>query len=117
MNKTRRRKKRGWGGEGGVKKTGYLCVKTTFNPRHIIAVHMLMLTFVHASDVQPSPYCVYQFFDYSDHDTVIVRNSNNPEFHDHKTYPVPMTADLDQYLSMAVSLATRLGAAVYRFSS
>ncbi|KAK7114118.1 protein fantom-like isoform X1 [Littorina saxatilis] len=52
-------------------------------------------------DVQPSPYCVYQFFDFSDHDTVIVRNSNNPEFHDHKTYPVPMTADLDQYLSMA----------------
>nr|KAG5707913.1 hypothetical protein BaRGS_031644 [Batillaria attramentaria] len=50
------------------------------------------------TDVQPSPYCVYQFFDYRDHDTVIVRNSNNPEFHDHKTFPVPMTPDLDQYL-------------------
>ncbi|PVD20902.1 hypothetical protein C0Q70_19065 [Pomacea canaliculata] len=49
-------------------------------------------------DVQPSPYCVYQFFDYSDHDTVCVRNSNNPEFHDHKTFPVPMTPELDQYL-------------------
>ena len=55
------------------------------------------------SDVQPSPYCVYQFFDFSDHDTVIVRNSNNPEFHDHKTYPVSMNADLDQYLSVEVS--------------
>ncbi|XP_076449555.1 protein fantom-like isoform X2 [Babylonia areolata] len=50
-------------------------------------------------DVQPSPYCVYQFFNFSDHDTVIVRNSNNPEFHDHRTYPVPMTHDLDEYLS------------------
>lgn len=49
-------------------------------------------------DVQPSPYCVYQFYDFSDHDTVIVRNSNNPEFHDHKTFPVAMTYDLDQYL-------------------
>ncbi|KAL8619480.1 hypothetical protein ACOMHN_011831 [Nucella lapillus] len=52
-------------------------------------------------DVQPSPYCVYQLFDYSDHDTVIVRNSNSPEFNDHKTYPLPMTPDLDQYLSVA----------------
>ncbi|KAL4234620.1 Protein fantom [Mactra antiquata] len=49
-------------------------------------------------NVQPSPYCVYQFFDYNDHDTVIINSSNNPEFNDHKTYPVPMTGDLDQYL-------------------
>ncbi|XP_041375657.1 protein fantom-like [Gigantopelta aegis] len=50
------------------------------------------------SNIQPSPYCVYQFFDFNDHDTVILPSSNNPEFHDHKTYPVPMTAELDQYL-------------------
>ncbi|XP_060591570.1 protein fantom-like isoform X2 [Ruditapes philippinarum] len=49
-------------------------------------------------NVQPSPYCVYQFFDYNDHDTVIINSSNNPEFNDIKTYPVPMTGDLDQYL-------------------
>uniref|UniRef100_K1QMS1 Protein fantom n=1 Tax=Magallana gigas TaxID=29159 RepID=K1QMS1_MAGGI len=49
-------------------------------------------------NVQPSPYCVYQFFDNRDHDTTIIRNSNNPEFNDHKTYPVPMTSDLDQFL-------------------
>ena len=55
------------------------------------------------SDVQPSPYCVYQFFDYNDHDTVIIHSSNNPEFNDHKTYPVPMTADLDNYLKTMVS--------------
>ncbi|XP_062566792.1 protein fantom-like [Saccostrea cucullata] len=49
-------------------------------------------------NIQPSPYCVYQFYDNRDHDTTIIRNSNNPEFNDHKTYPVPMTADLDQFL-------------------
>ncbi|XP_022337426.2 protein fantom-like isoform X1 [Crassostrea virginica] len=49
-------------------------------------------------NLQPSPYCVYQFYDNRDHDTTIIRNSNNPEFNDHKTYPVPMIADLDQFL-------------------
>ncbi len=48
--------------------------------------------------VQPSPYCVYKFFDFGDHDTAIVESSNNPEFNDHKTFHVPMTADLDKYL-------------------
>ncbi|XP_064640394.1 protein fantom-like isoform X3 [Lineus longissimus] len=47
---------------------------------------------------QPSPYAVYRFFDYPDHDTTIVQNSNNPEFNDHKSYPIPMTVDLDKYL-------------------
>ncbi|XP_046328978.2 protein fantom-like isoform X7 [Haliotis rufescens] len=49
-------------------------------------------------NVQPSPYCVYKFFDFDDHDSMILPNTNNPEFNDHKTYPVPMTSDLDQYL-------------------
>ncbi|XP_052059742.1 protein fantom-like isoform X5 [Mytilus californianus] len=48
--------------------------------------------------VQPSPYCVYQFYDNNDHDTPIIHASNNPEFNDHKTYPVAMTSDLDQYM-------------------
>ena len=48
--------------------------------------------------VQPAPYCVYQFYDNNDHDTPIIHASNNPEFNDHKTYPVAMTSDLDQYL-------------------
>ena len=60
-----------------------------------------------SSDVQPSPYCVYQFFDYNDHDTVIIHSSNNPEFNDHKTYPVPMTSDLDNYLKTMVSNASQ----------
>ena len=55
------------------------------------------------SDIQPSPYCVYQFFDYNDHDTEIIKSSNNPEFNDHKTFPVPMTSELDQYLKTVVS--------------
>lgn len=59
-------------------------------------------------DVQPSPYCVYQFFDNRDHDTTIIRNSNNPEFNDHKTYPVPMTSDLDQFLKTTVRILFKL---------
>ncbi|WAR12637.1 FTM-like protein, partial [Mya arenaria] len=67
------------------------------NELHIKVVRCSSLK-ARRENVQPSPYCVYQFFDYNDHDTVIINSSNNPEFNDHKTYPVPMTADLDQYL-------------------
>ncbi|KAK2187638.1 hypothetical protein NP493_159g03000 [Ridgeia piscesae] len=48
--------------------------------------------------VQPSPYCMYKFFDFNDYDTNIVQGSNNPHFSDLKTFPVGMTADLDSYL-------------------
>ena len=51
-----------------------------------------------STGVQPSPYVVYKFFDFSDHDTTIVPGSNNPQYNDHKMFPVPMTADLDKYL-------------------
>lgn len=49
-------------------------------------------------DVQPSPYCVYKFFDFPDHDTSIINSSNSPEFNDLHTFPVTMAADLDGYL-------------------
>ena len=55
-------------------------------------------------DVQPSPYCVYQFFDYGDHDSIILHNTNSPQFNDHHTYPVAMTTVLDQYLRSSVSI-------------
>lgn len=54
-------------------------------------------------DVQPSPYCAYKFLDYPDHDTVILRNTNEPEINDHKIYSVPVTYELDQYLRTSVS--------------
>lgn len=54
------------------------------------------------SGIQPSPYVVYRFFDFADHDTDIVQNSNTPEFNDAKTFPVPMTTELDTYLRAAV---------------
>lgn len=47
---------------------------------------------------QPSPYCVYKFYDFNDHDTEIIKASNNPEFNDHKSFVVPMDMDLDRYL-------------------
>jgi len=49
-------------------------------------------------DVQPCPYCVYKFFDFADHDTDIVQSSTSPQFHDQRTFPVPMTEELDNYL-------------------
>ena len=61
--------------------------------------------FLYPPGVQPSPFCVYKFFDFPDHDTTIIPGSNDPQFNDHKTYPVPMTADLDKYLKAAVSLS------------
>ena len=45
---------------------------------------------------------MYRFFDFADHDTDIVQNSNTPEFNDAKTFPVPMTTELDTYLRAAV---------------
>ncbi|XP_078500972.1 X-linked retinitis pigmentosa GTPase regulator-interacting protein 1-like isoform X2 [Lissotriton helveticus] len=47
---------------------------------------------------QPSPYAIYRFFDFPDHDTPIVPYSNNPYFGDNITFPVPVTSDLDNYL-------------------
>ncbi|XP_077144358.1 protein fantom [Ranitomeya variabilis] len=47
---------------------------------------------------QPSPYVAYTFFHFSDHYTPIITSSNNPQFEDHKCFPVPMTAALDRYL-------------------
>ena len=45
---------------------------------------------------------MYRFFDFADHDTDIVQNSNTPEFNDAKTFPVPMTTELDTFLRAAV---------------
>ncbi|XP_016021049.2 X-linked retinitis pigmentosa GTPase regulator-interacting protein 1 isoform X4 [Rousettus aegyptiacus] len=47
---------------------------------------------------QPSPYVMYRFFTFSDHDTAIVPASNNPYFRDQARFPVLVTSDLDQYL-------------------
>ncbi|XP_020840844.1 protein fantom isoform X1 [Phascolarctos cinereus] len=50
------------------------------------------------SHVQPNPYVVYKFFDFADHDTAIIPNSNDPQFDDHMCFPVPMNPNLDRYL-------------------
>jgi len=57
---------------------------------------------LYSSGIQPSPYCVYKFYDFADHDTHIVHNSNEPVFNDAKTFPVPMTEELDTYLRTAM---------------
>ncbi|XP_036606495.1 protein fantom [Trichosurus vulpecula] len=50
------------------------------------------------SHMQPNPYVVYKFFDFADHDTAIIPNSNDPQFDDHMCFPVPMNTNLDRYL-------------------
>ncbi|XP_054431239.1 X-linked retinitis pigmentosa GTPase regulator-interacting protein 1 isoform X1 [Pteronotus mesoamericanus] len=47
---------------------------------------------------QPSPYAMYRFFTFSDHDTAIIPASNNPYFRDQARFPVLSSSDLDQYL-------------------
>ncbi|XP_064426859.1 X-linked retinitis pigmentosa GTPase regulator-interacting protein 1 isoform X1 [Mirounga angustirostris] len=47
---------------------------------------------------QPSPYVMYRFFTFSDHDTAIIPASNNPCFRDQARFPVLVTSDLDKYL-------------------
>ncbi|XP_057400527.1 LOW QUALITY PROTEIN: X-linked retinitis pigmentosa GTPase regulator-interacting protein 1 [Balaenoptera acutorostrata] len=47
---------------------------------------------------QPSPYAMYRFFTFSDHDTAVIPASNNPYFRDQARFPVLVTSDLDQYL-------------------
>ncbi|XP_021100225.1 X-linked retinitis pigmentosa GTPase regulator-interacting protein 1 isoform X7 [Heterocephalus glaber] len=47
---------------------------------------------------QPSPYAVYRFFTFSDHDTTIIPASDNPYFKDQAQFPVLESSELDQYL-------------------
>lgn len=63
---------------------------------------ILAQLFFFVSDVQPSPFCVYKFFDFPDHDTAIVTSSNAPYFDDCKSFPVAMTSELDKYLRAQV---------------
>ena len=86
-----------------------MCVWIALTNIHFIdesmAVHFYIIYPIHIVGIQPSPYIVYKFFDFSDHDTTILPNSNDPQFNDHKTFPVPMTADLDKYLKTYVSVS------------
>ncbi|MCJ8735878.1 hypothetical protein PDJAM_G00252510 [Pangasius djambal] len=47
---------------------------------------------------QPSPYVIYKFYDFPDHDTPIIPSTNEPQFEDHMTFPMTMNSDLDAYL-------------------
>ncbi|XP_074928536.1 X-linked retinitis pigmentosa GTPase regulator-interacting protein 1 [Chelonoidis abingdonii] len=49
---------------------------------------------------QPSPYAMYRFFTFPDHDTPIIPSSNNPHFGDRRTFPMRPTAELDRYLRL-----------------
>ena len=65
-----------------------------------LVIAIMRCTKLHAANKksQPSPYCVYKFFDFNDHDTEIIGSSNDPEFNDHKNFILQMDMDLDNYL-------------------
>jgi hypothetical protein len=44
---------------------------------------------------------MYKFYDFADHDTIIIPASNNPNFEDRMQYPVQMDAELDRYLKQS----------------
>ena len=48
--------------------------------------------------IVPSPYVMYKFFEYPDHDTDTIPSSPNPKWNDVKKYPVTMDRTLDKYL-------------------
>uniref|UniRef100_A0A8C7QAJ1 C2 domain-containing protein n=1 Tax=Oncorhynchus mykiss TaxID=8022 RepID=A0A8C7QAJ1_ONCMY len=52
----------------------------------------------------PSPYVVYQFYDFPDHDTCIVGDCSEPQFEDNMSFPVAMEAELDSYLKAGALL-------------
>ncbi|KAM4722559.1 protein fantom [Rhinophrynus dorsalis] len=51
---------------------------------------------------QPSPYVAYTFFNFTDHYTPIITNSNDPQFEDRMCFPLPMNTNMDQYLKSEV---------------
>ncbi|XP_039255957.2 protein fantom-like [Styela clava] len=98
-----------------TKALGYLSANTATTQKHLDAaltmqppednfnqLDMQIMSCNHVQarrpGVQPNVYCVYKFFDFADHDTVIIPNSNNPHFDDHQSFPVQMSSDLDAYL-------------------
>ncbi|KAF7235755.1 X-linked retinitis pigmentosa GTPase regulator-interacting protein 1 [Varanus komodoensis] len=47
---------------------------------------------------QPSPYAVYKFFTFPDHDTLVVPASTNPHFGDLQAFALRVTPELHRYL-------------------
>ncbi|XP_068777808.1 X-linked retinitis pigmentosa GTPase regulator-interacting protein 1 [Struthio camelus] len=49
---------------------------------------------------RPSPYAVYRFFAFPDHDTRVVPASGRPRFDDLRAFPLRLTAELRRYLRL-----------------
>jgi protein fantom len=50
---------------------------------------------------QPDLYFIYKFYDFPDHDTIIIPSSNKPNFDDRTQYPIQMDKELDRYLKQS----------------
>ncbi|KAL5250841.1 hypothetical protein ACHWQZ_G016547 [Mnemiopsis leidyi] len=53
------------------------------------------------SPTQPSPYVMYKFYTFEDHDTPIIDSSNSPQYNDIMTFPVTVDGHLHRYLTQA----------------
>ncbi|CAI5791256.1 X-linked retinitis pigmentosa GTPase regulator-interacting protein 1 [Podarcis lilfordi] len=47
---------------------------------------------------QPSPYAMYRFFTFPDHDTITIPSSNNPHFGDAQNFALRISPELHHYL-------------------
>jgi len=66
-----------------------------------LIIHISLCNNVNAEEEgkQPSIYCVYKFYDFSDHDTCIIKSTNSPVFNDRQIYPVEVNENLHLYLT------------------
>jgi protein fantom len=68
----------------------YICVLSIF--------WVFTVNNFYCQDELPSPYAVYKFYDFADHDTDIVQHSGSPEFNDSHAYPILMNSEIDRYI-------------------
>ena len=84
------------------------CISLNSNRESKLSRAIVLKSMIHRAsvvcclDCVPSAYAVYKFFDFADHDTAIVQQSDSPEFNDSHLYPVLMNSELDEYLRSQV---------------
>lgn len=72
-------------------------IEDASNEIHIKILRCSSLT-ASQEDHQPSPFCVYGFYNTPDHHTANIPASNNPEFNDHNILSIAVNQDLDDFL-------------------
>ena len=82
-----------------------ICVSLSINISFAcISIYVVCLKCkrLYFQDELPSPYAIYKFYDFADHDTGIIQHSGSPEFNDSHVYPILMNSELDRYIKSQV---------------